>query len=230
MSVSTNTSEVKHQPVISISIQELDLLSKNTRSEYLEPNEVSIPNEAQATVHQLLSLIGRAVEFKLRDNSTKTGFVYNLDPEQQGFIVVPCGRQGELELPSSKAVYIMLRGIRSLQSLQSCTRTIDTQLDITQLFQTQSSNSEQNGTYPKEDSLSTKTEPEARSKESVLKLLTANRLPFEEKKSGVIVVMNSLTLTPPYTARSCRCGNEIILQRVREILTTLEPDTALAGT
>ena len=43
-------------------------------------------------------------------------------------------------------------------------------------------------------------------------------VPFEELENGQFCVLGCLNAAPPYTRRSCRCENEIVLERVAELL------------
>ena len=59
---------------------------------------------------------------------------------------------------------------------------------------------------------------------AVRDLLLAHRLPFEERERGVFVVLGCLEVGPPYTAHSCRCENEIVLDRFLQMLEMI-PDS-----
>jgi hypothetical protein len=194
---------------IVLSKAELVLLLQNMNSEYLESNEASIPTEAQSVLLRILELSGRPVEFNLCDNSSVAGFVYIIDPERQGFLIVPCGPTAILNLPSVRGVFIMMKGISSLRTVASENR-LDVTLSQSEVF-----------LLNRKDSVaadSKKLNEKIRSKADVLQILSANRLPFDEGPDGVIMVLNVLALHPPYNSRSCYCNNEIILQKVREIL------------
>jgi hypothetical protein len=71
--------------------------------------------------------------------------------------------------------------------------------------------------------------------ECVRRSLHANMVPFEEVENDEgagdveLVVLGSLVVRYPYTADSCTCANEIVLARVRELITAgCEPKAAVA--
>ena len=48
---------------------------------------------------------------------------------------------------------------------------------------------------------------------ALCKLLTKQRVPFADEGGDGLLVLKSLRVLPPYTARSCRCENETVLDR-----------------
>lgn len=49
-------------------------------------------------------------------------------------------------------------------------------------------------------------------------------LPFEDVAGGGLLVVGCLRVAPPYTVASCRCENEIVLDRFLELLADLPGD------
>ena len=68
--------------------------------------------------------------------------------------------------------------------------------------------------------------------ERVKRCLRANMVPFTERPAPdgpgdvELLVLGSLVVSYPYTADSCACPNEIVLARVRELLTAGCPEVA----
>lgn len=54
--------------------------------------------------------------------------------------------------------------------------------------------------------------------EAVCARLHAKHVPYEEKENGVLLVLGCLQVGPPYTLASCRCENEIVLDRFVEMI------------
>ena len=56
---------------------------------------------------------------------------------------------------------------------------------------------------------------------ALCELLRAQHLPFARVPDGLLV-LGCLHIAPPYTASACRCENEIVLDRVVELITAAE--------
>ena len=57
-------------------------------------------------------------------------------------------------------------------------------------------------------------------KGDLIEWLTKNRIPVTESSedNAVLSVMGVLLVEPPYDPESCRCGNEIVLDRIQKLI------------
>ena len=55
-------------------------------------------------------------------------------------------------------------------------------------------------------------------RQALMALLSSQRAPFVEQPGGELLILGCLRIIPPYTPSSCICENEIVLDRVLEII------------
>jgi len=147
---------------------------------------------------------GRWAAVRLTDGSQHRGFVHTVDPECGNVLILQ-----QMNDPVSVVPTVLF------SSSIDCIVTEDEgkcDLRVVKLERhaTHASGSSTNESY--DDSLCELRRAALRS------LLILQRAPFEEQSDGKIVILGCLFVDPPYTVHSCRCENEIVLDRFLEML------------
>jgi len=62
-------------------------------------------------------------------------------------------------------------------------------------------------------------EEQKKRREAVKQMLEKSSIPHQDDGDS-LVVMGMLHIDPPFTPLSCRCSNEVVLQRVQKLLET----------
>jgi len=163
----------------------------------------------------LWSWVGRKVSISVNgcNEMTVRGYVYSIDPESGAWLLTASkdlNLQGALRVvfaAAIKTVELDNEGsmFRMFRKHKQAT-TIWPAEDFVQLPSIEATLSQHEGTA------------KYLTKAQLLDLLAQHHLPSTEEDCGVIRVLGSMTIHPPYRDESFQCANEIILNRVKNIL------------
>ena len=143
---------------------------------------------------------------RLVDGSSQRGLIYTVDPESQHLVLLQPSADamdGETSfracvIPAHAVTAIMQDAAPAPCSVDALRRTHDG--------------------GPRASEMS-ETRVEQR-RADLCVLLRAQRAPFEERPDGELIVFGCVHIRPPYTARACRCDNEMVLDRFLDMLRT----------
>ena len=202
----------------------------------------------------LKALLGQEVLMTLSDGTTRQGTVYSLDPESFT-IVLATGTDGVRangSLRDDACVIVPGHAVKAVEVVGGSALALDAlsktktngngwmtsggeQGDaMTKAMKSMSASRTNswgaNSTYAGMTAL---LKPSAGTQlERVKRCLRANMVPFTERPAPdgpgdvELLVLGSLVVSYPFTADSCACPNEIVLARVRELITAGCPEVA----
>ena len=202
----------------------------------------------------LKALLGQEVLMTLSDGTTRQGTVYSLDPESFT-IVLATGTDGVRangSLRDDACVIVPGHAVKAVEVVGGNALALDAlsktktngngwmtsggeQGDaMTKAMKSMSASRTNswgaNSTYAGMTAL---LKPSAGTQlERVKRCLRANMVPFTERPAPdgpgdvELLVLGSLVVSYPFTADSCACPNEIVLARVRELITAGCPEVA----
>ena len=147
--------------------------------------------------------VDKKISICLSDNSRKVGWVYAIDPVTHTVVL-----QEETEdLNAKKLTFVMGHAI-SRVVLEEDEGPRPVKIDFLE--------SEKTKEYSQDELLKRKGD--------LIDWLTKNRIPVTESSedSAMLSVMGVLLVEPPYDGDSCRCSNEIVLDRIQKLIRTRE--------
>ena len=158
----------------------------------------------------LHATLGAWAAVRTTDGSTHHGVVYTLDPE--------CGHLVLLQPTDGDSTAVLPRVLFSA-SIVSIAQASDASDGMVgpgplALHCVEATGSESMSDAPK---LLDAAAIEHR-RTALCSLLRSQRAPFEELPRGELLILGCLKVMPPYTPSSCRCENEIVLDRFLDML------------
>ncbi|XP_022789427.1 gem-associated protein 6-like, partial [Stylophora pistillata] len=147
----------------------------------------------------LREFIDKKITICVCDNSRKVGWVLAIDPVTYTVVL-----QEETEnLNSKKLTFVMGHAIKRVV-LEENGGARPPKINFLELESTKE--------YSQDEIVKRKGD--------LIEWLTKNRIPVTESSedSGVLSVMGVLFVEPPYDPESCRCSNEIVLDRIQKLI------------
>ena len=153
---------------------------------------------------QTVGVPGEWARVRLVDGSVHRGFLYAADPESGHVVLLRAGAD------SNRVAPIVLFG----GAIESITQAGSASAADAQLKRAVPSSREITAGSGAGDGAANVNER----RKAVRSALLAERAPFDEQADGQFVVLGCLRIAPPYTRHSCRCENEVVLDRFLELL------------
>jgi len=170
--------------------------------------EQSTPNVRTPNMRCASCRRGAWAVVKLIDGSRHAGVLYAVDPESGHVVLLrPAKAEADDQAAGSRVAPLVLFGpsiVSIAQSPDAAGAASEAHLDRI---------------APADCSPSTQRTTDSEQRRAAVRAaLRAERAPFEEHLDGTFVVLDCLQIGPPYARHSCRCENEIVLDRILELL------------
>ena len=158
---------------------------------------------------QLRKYVGYFVELTLCEGEKQQGWVYTIDPVSYSIVIAKHTEENSTN--SKPIVIVMANAIKQLRVIE----TTEAQPVWLNDFAVKKAH-----TYTEEEL--------QKRKASVIEWLDKNRVPIVENSNGggreSVHVIGGLVVEPPYNAESCQGTNEIVLERVRKLISAMPND------
>ena len=160
---------------------------------------------------KLHNLVHRFVHITLCEGGELLGWVYTIDPVSNAIVIAKENVENAAEKHDSdprSIVFVMSKAVKKL-------RVMETAKQEPEWLQNFAVKKQQHFT---DDELQKR-------KTNVIEWLNKNRVPIldDSKENEVVKVLGGLVIEPPYDADSCKGTNEIVLERIRKLISSM-PD------
>lgn len=154
---------------------------------------------------QFLSYVHKLVRVETTDERVYAGYVKTIDPVSESIILVLFAN-----CKPEKLRVVMGHTVKSITVVEDSTP--EQRRQIENLF------------VPHREHL--KPEELKARREKLLTWLQINRLPVKQnpENGDQLVIADSVTILPPYTCDDCQCTNEIVLGKVRGLISSIPAD------
>ena len=160
--------------------------------------------------------VNRKVNILMSDGTVKTGWIYTIDPVTRSVVLLENFQDRRTRFQLSMLCRHAVKNIEAVEDTDTLTKEELQEIEILISDQKELNYSRQE--------LDTR-------RIQLKEWLERNRIPVNEAgvESGVLSVMGVLFVDPPYDVDCCRCNNEIILDRIQNLIRTkpvvLQDDT-----
>ncbi|XP_067943780.1 gem-associated protein 6-like [Watersipora subatra] len=149
---------------------------------------------------QLFQFVNKKVSLNTLEGLVYEGWVYTIDPVTHTWVLMnPDGEGPELQL-------VMNRAVTKTQVVED-----NSPENVLLMFKN----------YEKPKKVEVGYDELVKRKDAVCRWFTINRIPVVKDEEIISVANGVVSIEPPYDEESCYSSNEIILARVRTLLTTM---------